>query len=346
MIPFNERARSPYSIIGMSVPFFGKDRDVQPTPPTQDSTPVFYSPSNLPSLEELENSEDPLERERLIKEWADEPIEITNYPAGYYPDGTPYSGGQRLYIGKKGERKQVMDSWESPWVDKTEAELWRGIERKVALFEAGAGLNMMAAQNLDKMSEVGGLYVLTELNHQVFAKTKRFFEQAIPAIKRAQNLGLRPKKEIEFKFGETEDIISDYLARGTQISSSKLTILICRGDAYKAIKRFPSEFFNLVSLDLHQLKDEEIGLDNLRETEEVFDRIAIEGRFTLCSFHKKNQTGIPDWRQSKKLTELYEQNVVIHQVLAHPPADSSYSDGPTTTLPVVICTKTKGTRAA
>ncbi|MCL5432642.1 MAG: hypothetical protein M1524_00810 [Patescibacteria group bacterium] len=296
-----------------------------------------------PTAGSLPNSETSEEKKHLKERWSDLPRRIITYLGGLYPDGTPYKSGQRLLIGKKGEEEQVMDTFERPANRETVERMFEGRSGPQNYFEGGFGLGIMPIQDLREMARRGGCLVIAELNKQIFGDAKNLFEGAIKNIRQGQKFGLFPQIEIDLIAGEADDVLRQYLPenREGELDSSRLQILLLRGDAYEAIEAFPDEFFDGVSFDLHQLTEEERGIDNLLEEDVVHKKVKYGGNRTFFAPHKYNESGYLDERQSKIIRAVWGDNFTVYHATTFPPPDSSYATGPRSIFGIPICKKVK-----
>lgn len=242
-----------------------------------------------------------VDREALIERWKNLPRKVNYYKGGTHLDGTPYPGGKTLTIG--GE--QVMDTFEEDWCRTTVEMMFEGKKGPQTIIERGFGLGIMSEFIYRQMLTRGGTYYIVELNKGVHADAEKW----VTAKNRE-------------------------LAR-TPYPPNFSIILLSPMDADAAIQQFEPRTFDLIFSDTHQIRPEERGINDLLEPAEMASRLKPDGRVSICSFHKKNQTDALDSRQDG-LRKRHFREQRLKGVELIPPTDCTYLDGPVTHVAAAV----------
>lgn len=258
-------------------------------------------------------------RQKEIETWRKKRRIIQPYDAGGYPDGTTYPAGLTLIIGNKKEpQEEVMNTFETPWCEATVKTMFKDKEGPQTVIERGFGLGIMSSFIRQEMLSRGGDYHIIELNDMVHKDAVRW------AVKQQR------------------------LIDQMQLPSP-LNIIVHHGDADQVLKRFPDESFDLIFSDTHQLTEEERGINDLLQPHLLSRKLKLNGRLSICGFHKYNQTGDLDARQRGLITETddFDGGYTVFPVALVPHSECSYLthvDGKQTLVPVTMIFRTRSSR--
>ncbi len=242
-----------------------------------------------------------VDRKILQDKWRKSQSKITVYGEGEYPDGTPYGGGRILLI----DNEQVMDDFETPWVDATVRHMFQGKNGPQNVVERGFGLGKIADRIYDRLRAEGGTHTIVELNEGNFKYAQKWADQ-----KRA---------ELRSRFPGAPNV----------------EINVINGDADEELAKMPDGSISLLFSDTHQLRPEELGINDLLQPNLLVTKLKPDGRFTFCAFHRENQTPNLDSRQAAIIDPLFAKYDIIRVVLT-PPPHSVYLKGPHVTVPAIV----------
>lgn len=249
-----------------------------------------------------------------IERWKNLPARIVLYEGGVHPDGTVYSSGTRLLIGEKCHEEQVMDSFEEPWCEASAKALLEGKTGPQIIIEGGFGLGIISEYLFQEMLNRGGEYHIIELNETIF---KRLEKWAAEKQRLVDRMRLKSTLKIIPHFGDAYDVLESRQPDGSSL--------------------FKPGSIDGIVMDLHQLREDDRGIENLKKVNLIKDLLEPDGGFVICGFHKYNQTGDLDPRQRARISPHFHYSV--DPILVVPPKDCEYLQWPNNILPVVICKK-------
>lgn len=285
------------------------------------NTPVNYTGDQFSGTENGSNGNE--KRKKLVLSWRTAPEEVVHYEGDVVLDktGNPYKypPGHRLLMGDgaKGERKQVMDSCETPWafatVDKAFAEFSQN-SGPLRVLERGFGMGITARRVIHNLITRGGEYIVIELNRANANYARDWIKKQKSALAN--------------------------MASGLPGTKPDIGISITEGDAYEETAKLAEsgEKFDIIISDTFPLSEDEQGINDLKDLETLKRCLKPNGVFAFFAYFPGSTGGVV--KKQENLMTPHFRDYSVSSVEVTPPPDYKYlqnEDGPVKRLAVVIC---------